>query len=77
MAMSRKETLDLALQVDEIFACKGKKVIHLDLRRQRPDDDTLARLLLGPTGNLRAPALKQGRKLIVGYDESTYLHLLG
>jgi len=31
----------------------------------------------GPTGNLRAPSLRKGRTLIVGFDEATYRRLLG
>jgi hypothetical protein len=32
--------------------------------------------LLGPTGNLRAPTLRIGRTLLVGFDEATYARLL-
>ena len=34
-------------------------------------------LLLGPTGNLRAPTLRKGRTLLVGFDEATYARVLG
>ncbi|MBI4573165.1 MAG: hypothetical protein HY713_07750 [candidate division NC10 bacterium] len=66
----------LVRQVDEIYASKGKQVIHLDLRKGKPDAATLKGLLLGPTGNLRAPALRRGRMLIVGFDEEMYAKLL-
>jgi arsenate reductase-like glutaredoxin family protein len=46
--------------------------VHLDLRKDQPDEATLTGLLLGPTGNLRAPTLRQSRTLIVGFDEATY-----
>jgi arsenate reductase-like glutaredoxin family protein len=61
--------------VDEIYAAKGTKVVHVDLRKSSVGKEELANLLLGPTGNLRAPALKQGRKLIVGFNEPTYKRL--
>jgi hypothetical protein len=32
--------------------------------------------MLGPTGNLRAPTLRVGRTLIVGFDEETYRRVL-
>ena len=63
-------------QVDEIYATKGKQVVHVDLRQSRPGRAELAALLLGPTGNLRAPTLRKGRTLIVGFDEATYAKLL-
>jgi arsenate reductase-like glutaredoxin family protein len=62
--------------VDEIYAAKGKQVVHVDLRQKRPGRAELLALLLGPTGNLRAPTLRKGRTLIVGFDEATYARLL-
>lgn len=50
---------------------------HVDLRREKPKTEELAALLLGPTGNLRAPTLRAGRTLIVGFDEKTYAKVLG
>ena len=32
--------------------------------------------MLGPTGNLRAPTLRVGRTLIVGFDQETYRRVL-
>ena len=63
--------------VDELYAIKGKRVVHVDLRRGRPDQAALLELLLGPTGNLRAPTLRKGRTLLVGFDEATYAKVLG
>jgi arsenate reductase-like glutaredoxin family protein len=74
--LKEKEALALAAQADEIYASKGKQVVHLDLKKDKPDKATLAALLLGPTGNLRAPTLRKGRTLIVGFDEATYARLL-
>jgi len=67
--------LALAREVDEIYATKGKQVIHLDLKKQKPTPATLKALLLGPTGNLRAPTLRLGRTLIVGFEEDTFRRL--
>ncbi len=74
--LKEKEALALVREVDEIYASKGKQVIHLDLKKDKPDAATLKGLLLGPTGNLRAPTLRKGRTLIVGFDETTYAKLL-
>ena len=62
--------------MDEVYATRGKQVVHLDLRRDRPDRATLESLLVGRSGTLRAPALRLGRTLIVGFDEETYRKLL-
>ena len=63
--------------VDEIYAAKGKRIIHVDLKRDKPPRAELLEVLLGPTGNLRAPTIRKGRTLIVGFDEATYERVLG
>jgi hypothetical protein len=68
--------LGVLKDVDEIYAAKGKQVIHMDLRAGKPARVELLAVLLGPTGNLRAPTLRKGRTLIVGFDETTYKRLL-
>ena len=63
--------------VDQLYVAKGKKVVHVDLARTKPPRAELLGLLLGPTGNLRAPTLRKDRTLLVGFDEATYTRLLG
>lgn len=55
---------------------KGKKVVSVDLKDAPPSDDDLASLLLGPTGNLKAPTLRVGKTLLVGYWEDAYRQTL-
>ena len=63
--------------VDDLYVAKGTRVVHVDLRRARPERAELRALLLGPTGNLRAPTLRKGRTLLVGFDGPTYARVLG
>ena len=74
--MGKKDALALAKDADTIFAAKGKRVVHIDLRKDKPDRDALLGVLLGPTGNLRAPTVRIGRTLLVGFDEGMYKSLL-
>ncbi|PYM96016.1 MAG: hypothetical protein DME04_03335 [Candidatus Rokuibacteriota bacterium] len=62
--------------VDEIYVAKGKKAVHLDLKASRPGKAELLALLLGPTGGLRAPTLRVGRTLLVGFNEEAYAKIL-
>jgi hypothetical protein len=62
--------------VEELYVTRGSKVVHVDLRTARPPKAELLALLLGPSGNLRAPTLRKGRTLVVGYDAATYAKLL-
>jgi hypothetical protein len=56
---------------------KGKKVVTIDMKAAPPDDDTLATHMLGPTGNLRAPTIKHGSTVLVGFSEEAYQDVLG
>jgi arsenate reductase-like glutaredoxin family protein len=74
--LGENEALKLIQQVDQLYATKGKQVIHLDLKKEKPDKAALLNLLLGPTGNLRAPVIRSGRVLLVGFDADTYKNVL-
>jgi hypothetical protein len=47
------------------------------MKKDPPDDETLAAHLLGPTGNLKAPTLRVGDTLLVGFGEEAYRQVLG
>jgi arsenate reductase-like glutaredoxin family protein len=76
-AIKGEAALGVLKDVDELYVAKGKRVVHVDLRRDKPPRAELLALLLGPTGNLRAPTLRKGRTLIVGFDDATYADVLG
>jgi arsenate reductase-like glutaredoxin family protein len=68
----RDEALALAKSAERVVVARGKKVVAFDMRKDPPDDDTLAALLLGPTGNLKAPTLRKGGTFLVGFGEDAY-----
>ena len=68
----RDEALAIARTAERVIVGRGKKVVTLDMKQSPPDDDTLAALLLGPTGNLKAPTLRLGNTLLVGFSEAAY-----
>ena len=53
----------------ELVVAKGKKVLRYDLKKARPADGELLELLLGRSGKLRAPAFRQGKRVLVGYNQ--------
>jgi arsenate reductase-like glutaredoxin family protein len=73
----RAEALALTKGIDEIVVAKGKKVVTFNMKKDPPDDKTLLSHLLGPTGNLRAPTIRKGKKLLVGFSEEAYKDVLG
>ena len=49
----------------------------MDLKKDSPTAEEIKKVLLGPTGNLRAPTLRKGKTLIVGFNEEMYDELVG
>src|SRR5947208_10678940 len=75
--LGRAEALKLAKAADRVLVARGKNAVAFDMKKAPPDDDTLAAHLLGPTGNLRAPTLRVGKTLLVGFGEAAYEQVLG
>ncbi len=63
--------------MSKLLVAKGKKVTQVDLKKDRPDDDELVALMLGPTGNLRAPTMKVGKTVLVGFNDDIYAEVFG
>jgi arsenate reductase-like glutaredoxin family protein len=72
--LAAADALALARKAKAVIATRGKQVVSLD--RTATDDELLA-VLLGPTGNLRAPAAVVGDTLVVGFSPDVYEELLG
>ena len=72
--LGRAEALELARAASEVWVAKGKKLEKL--RTKDAGDDAIASRILGPTGNLRAPTFRKGKKVVVGYNEEAYRTLL-
>ena len=51
----------------EVVVTKGKKA-----ERFQPGDDGLAAAALGRSGNLRAPAVRVGKRWLVGYSDEPW-----
>lgn len=71
-----KEALALAREVNEIVVSRGKKTVRVDMKKAPLPDAELLALLLGPSGNLRAPTVRKGKTLVVGFDEAAYGEVL-
>lgn len=71
----RAEALQLAKSVSRVVVAKGKKIVSFDMKKDAPDDETLLSHVLGPTGNLRAPTIRKGKTLYVGFNEDAYQEL--
>ena len=60
-----------------MIVARGKKFVVFDMKKAPPGDDDLLAAILGPTGNLRAPTLRKGATLLVGFSEEAYAEQFG
>jgi hypothetical protein len=60
----------LLAQVDEVWIARGRAIDRKPARRAKPGD------LKGPTGGYRAPIVRRGGTLLVGFQEAALRELL-
>ncbi len=68
--LSDADARALLAGVDAVILARGKSARTLPVRDVTLDD------LRGPTGNFRAPMLRIGRRLLVGWHEDSLRELL-
>ena len=72
--LGRETAMEMAQNAGKIFVAKGRKVT--ELAGGSTDDDTLS-AMLGPTGNLRAPAARSGKTVLIGFNEEVWADFFG
>ena len=65
---------ELIASARTITIAKGKKV---DVFDDATSADEIVAKMLGSTGNLRAPAIAVGDRLVVGFNEDVYREIFG
>jgi len=65
----------MAKAATRVWVAKGKKVE--EFKPAGRADAAVVAAMLGPTGNLRAPCLRVGRTVIVGFNEDLYADIFG
>ncbi len=61
--------------ITKVVSAKGAKIDTLDVKSATPEE--LLALVMGPTGNLRAPSAVVGKTLLVGFNAEAYAEVLG
>ena len=72
--LSRQDAAELVKAAKKVIVAKGKKVQTFPGGKATKEG---VDALLGPTGNLRAPTVRVGKTLLVGFDDSSYADVLG
>ena len=72
--LGRDDASGLAKKASKLIVAKGKKVTVFTTKGGASDEAIDA--MLGPTGNLRAPTLRSGKTVLVGFNEDEYRDVL-
>ena len=72
--LDRKDAVAHIKGANKVIVAKGRKVQSFPGGKASKE---IVDALLGPTGNLRAPMMRVGKTLLVGFDESSYADVLG
>ncbi len=70
-----EETWKLLSQAEEIVAGRGRKFVVFHAAAD--SREKILKACLGRTGNLRAPALRIGNRMVVGFNDEMYRQYIG
>lgn len=65
----------MAKTASKVYVAKGRKLDEFEPGGKA--GAAVVAAMLGPTGNLRAPCLRVGKTLIVGFNEDLYAEIFG
>ena len=73
--LARKDAAQLAKKASLVIVAKGKKVS--EFKTGGKAGKAVVDAMLGPTGNLRAPTIKKGKTVLVGFNEEVFSEVFG
>jgi hypothetical protein len=73
--LGRKDAAEIAKRASVVFVAKGKKISAF--KPEAGVGKELLDAMLGPTGNLRAPTIRRGKTVLVGFNEELFSEKLG
>jgi hypothetical protein len=65
----------MAREATRVIVAKGKKVSEFAPGGKASAEVVAA--MLGPTGNLRAPTIRKGKTVVVGFNEDVFEEVFG
>ena len=67
--LAKADAAGLAKRASKIIVAKGKKISEFAGGKAGKD---VVDAMLGPTGNLRAPTIRKGKTVLVGFNEGMF-----
>jgi arsenate reductase-like glutaredoxin family protein len=68
--LTRKDAEEIAKRASRVIVAKGKQVEEFETAGKAPK--VAVEAMLGPTGNLRAPLVRAGKTVLVGFNDEAW-----
>ena len=72
--LGKKDAAEMAKAASKIFVAKGRKISEFEGGSASAE---IVTAMLGPTGNLRAPTIRKGKTVVVGYNDDLFEQIFG
>ena len=72
--LGKKDAAEMVVAASKIFVAKGKKISEF---KGGSASAEIVTAMLGPTGNLRAPTIRKGKTVVVGYNDDLFDQIFG
>ena len=73
--LGKSDAAAMAKAATRVVVAKGKKISEFKPAGKAGTDVVAA--MLGPTGNLRAPTIRKGKTVVVGFNEDLFGDIFG
>ena len=73
--LQEKDARAILKESSRLIVAKGKKISEFDVSKKVSTEAVQA--MLGPTGNLRAPTMRVGKTVFVGFNEDSFSAFFG
>ncbi len=73
--LGKRDAAVMVKEASKLIVVKGKKVD--EWKPAGRADSAAVAAMLGPTGNLRAPTIRVGKTMVVGFSDEVYSELFG
>jgi hypothetical protein len=67
-----KQLAEVFGEASKVVVAKGKKVLTFDMKSTKVSDSDFQKAVIGPSGNLRAPTIRTGKTVLVGFSAEAF-----
>ena len=77
VALGPEDALKIVEESSRLWIAKGKKVIFVNLKKAEMGEEEMLSLIIGRSGKLRAPTIRAGKRMLVGFNAEAYGEVFG